>query len=178
MELTITRATGADAEALGLVHAASWQEGYKGIVPEEFLRLFTPAARAEAFRQALPGAKEEYYLLRADDAPAGLAIVSASHDEDAPPSVGELCAVYLHPDYWGTGASAALLGFCLDRLRAMGYASATLWVLEKNARARAFYEKNGFAPDGAEKTIDIRGPLVELRYTALLVSPSPAARGT
>jgi RimJ/RimL family protein N-acetyltransferase len=29
----------------------------------------------------------------------------------------------------------------------------TLWVLERNARGRAFYERLGFAPDGARQDL-------------------------
>jgi hypothetical protein len=36
----------------------------------------------------------------------------------------------------------------LDGLRAAGFATATLWVLEANARGRGFYEHMGWVPDG------------------------------
>jgi ribosomal protein S18 acetylase RimI-like enzyme len=52
-----------------------------------------------------------------------------------------------------------------DDLRAHGCADATLWVLERNAIARSFYERSGWAADGATKTLDIAGAaLAEVRY--------------
>lgn len=40
-----------------------------------------------------------------------------------------------------------------------------LWVLKHNARARRFYERAGFAPDGAEEAEEIAGARVpEVRY--------------
>ena len=41
----------------------------------------------------------------------------------------------------------------------------TLWVLEANTRARRFYEKAGFAPDGTSKPADLFGVMLpKLRY--------------
>ncbi len=43
--------------------------------------------------------------------------------------------------------------------------SMNLWVFEKNARARRFYEHHGFKPDGVEKLEEFAGEhLLELRY--------------
>jgi hypothetical protein len=38
-----------------------------------------------------------------------------------------------------------------DGLRHDGFHTATLWVLESNARARRFYERRGWHVDGHEK---------------------------
>jgi hypothetical protein len=52
-----------------------------------------------------------------------------------------------------------------DDLRQAGYVDAVLWVLAANRRARRFYEREGWRPDGAELTDDTRGfPITELRY--------------
>jgi RimJ/RimL family protein N-acetyltransferase len=50
------------------------------------------------------------------------------------------------------------------KVRAAGYASITLWVLEANARARRFYQKAGFTPDGARHELDDLGGVTEIRY--------------
>jgi len=53
----------------------------------------------------------------------------------------------------------------MDVTRASGATAATLWVLTTNQRARYFYERQGWAADGAEKTVwrgDVR--LDETRY--------------
>jgi hypothetical protein len=40
-----------------------------------------------------------------------------------------------------------------------------LWVLDANERARRFYERTGWAPDGADLTDDSRGFTIrEVRY--------------
>jgi RimJ/RimL family protein N-acetyltransferase len=41
----------------------------------------------------------------------------------------------------------------------------TLWVVEANARARRFYERQGFRPDGSTKTARMSGTeAIEVRY--------------
>ncbi|MGW5051131.1 GNAT family N-acetyltransferase [Actinokineospora sp. NPDC004072] len=53
----------------------------------------------------------------------------------------------------------------LDCLRLAGCTLATLWVLERNERAMAFYASRGFTPDGATRPDVIGGVRVrDLRY--------------
>jgi RimJ/RimL family protein N-acetyltransferase len=60
----------------------------------------------------------------------------------------------------------------LARVSVAGYGCITLWVLEGNARARRFYERAGFAPDGASHGLPDLGGVTEIRYRrALGVSP-------
>jgi hypothetical protein len=54
-------------------------------------------------------------------------------------------------------------------LAAAGFASATLWVLDSNARARRFYELAGWTADGSSKQADVAGATVtEVRYRRAL----------
>jgi GNAT superfamily N-acetyltransferase len=54
-------------------------------------------------------------------------------------------------------------------LKAAGFATGALWVLEANRRARAFYDRQGWVPDGARK-VDDPGDFVlaEVRYITVL----------
>jgi GNAT superfamily N-acetyltransferase len=78
--------------------------------------------------------------------------------------VGELYAIYVDPGWWSAGAGRVLLTSALDGLRAAGFSSAVLWTLAGNARARRFYEKAGFAPDGAVSILTGLGNVEEVRY--------------
>ena len=66
------------------------------------------------------------------------------------PSTAEISALYIDPSRWRSGVGRALLAEALARLRAAEWSEVTLWVLAGNAPARAFYERFGFAADGAE----------------------------
>jgi len=77
---------------------------------------------------------------------------------------GELYAIYVLPEAWGSGAGPALMAAARAELEA-AYATSILWVLEDNPRARRFYERAGWAPDGvrkAEERFGVRAP--EVRY--------------
>ncbi len=71
----------------------------------------------------------------------GFGSAGPSRDEDAP-TEWELYAVNLVPQARGTGVADRLL----DEL--VGDRAATLWVVEGNARARAFYARRGFVDEG------------------------------
>ena len=78
--------------------------------------------------------------------------------------VAELYALYVRPAWWSTGTGRALMGKVLARTAASGYESITLWVLRDNQRARRFYERAGFAPDGATNVLTGLGGVLEVRY--------------
>ena len=58
----------------------------------------------------------------------------------------------------------------LARSAGAWYSSITLWVLRDNRRARRFYERAGFAPDGATNVLTRLASVIELRYRRSLNS--------
>ncbi len=58
------------------------------------------------------------------------------------------------PEWWGLGVGRDLLDSATTHLVASGFSEAVLWVLEKNLRARAFYEKHGWSQDGHDGYVD------------------------
>jgi GNAT superfamily N-acetyltransferase len=66
---------------------------------------------------------------------------------------------------WGTGLGRELMAAACRGLAAAGYEQATLWVLAGNARARRFYDRAGWVPDGSQKQDEIAGlGVTEVRY--------------
>lgn len=59
--------------------------------------------------------------------------------------VGEVFALYVHPDHWGTGAAQLITRHAIDQLRAGGFQRIALRAPSGASRARAFYERNGWA---------------------------------
>ena len=84
-------------------------------------------------------------------------------------SVAELYALYVRPAWWSTGTGRALMERVLARTSAAGFLSISLWVLQDNRRARRFYERAGFALDGATNVLDRLGCVTELRYRRTLI---------
>ena len=81
------------------------------------------------------------------------------------PGYGEVVSLYLLPEYMGRGLGKALLPAAVERLKERGFRDILLWVLEKNRRARDFYEKAGFFSAGNFMEDEIGGrPLREVLY--------------
>jgi GNAT superfamily N-acetyltransferase len=78
---------------------------------------------------------------------------------------GELRDLYVVPQAWGTGVAGALHETALDWMRERA-PEAILWVGEANARARRFYEREGWGADGETRESPL-GPR-ELRYRLTL----------
>jgi GNAT superfamily N-acetyltransferase len=98
-----------------------------------------------------------------------VADVLPSRDDDADPATGEVPMIYALPRAWGSGAGRELMAAAVAGLREAGFAQVTLWVLDSNARARRFYERAGFVPDGATKTDVLAGAtMTEVRYRRAL----------
>jgi ribosomal protein S18 acetylase RimI-like enzyme len=168
----IRPAEATDARAIAAVHVASWRAAYVGLVPDAFLAGLSVDEREGMWRDNL--AKSEWpargtLVLLRDAAVVGFASVGPSRDDDTAPGTGELWAIYLHPDAWGTGCGRRLMSEALARLDDAGFDRATLWVLTGNDRARRFYEAAGWSADGAVRTeTRPRFVLNEVRYVRTL----------
>jgi ribosomal protein S18 acetylase RimI-like enzyme len=64
-------------------------------------------------------------------------------------TLGEISALYLHPDYWRKNLGTKIYLAALDELSNLGYKKVLLWVLADNAPARSFYETLGMHATGA-----------------------------
>ncbi len=149
-----------DFEAIAAIYAASWKQAYRGIVPQEYLDSLDDTSWASV-RQ---GKMYDAYVLMDDEKYAGVSTYRDARDE-AMAGWGEVVSIYLLPAYWGRGFAEGLLKASVKGLMELGYRQIYLWVLKDNARARAFYHKHGFVPNGDHNIITIGGKdLPEVRY--------------
>jgi ribosomal protein S18 acetylase RimI-like enzyme len=108
----------------------------------------------------------------------GYASLGPARDADAV-SLGELWALYVAPEAWGSGVGASLLAAVDEALAARGFPEVVLWVLEANRRARRFYEKHGFELDGGRtEPIEAGWILPHLRYRRVITAGSRATSST
>jgi ribosomal protein S18 acetylase RimI-like enzyme len=140
-----------DAPAMARVHVAAWERAYRGLVADAEIAARTPAAREAMWREVLTGGAIAFVAERTGTV-VGLCSLLGS----------DISALYVDPQHWRTGVGSALLAAGLARLRAEGQTVATLWVLEANDPARAFYTRFGFTPDGARSEVG-GAPKVRLR---------------
>ncbi|MFD6418991.1 GNAT family N-acetyltransferase [Streptomyces sp. NPDC060194] len=151
-----------DCGAVAEVRVRGWQAAYAGLMPQAYLDAMNVPAdaerRRELFRAAAPGVRN--LVAERDGTVVGWGCVGPSRDADAPGT--ELYALYVHPAHWSCGAGHALL---TEILALNGDAPLCLWVVTGNTRARRFYERAGFAPDGTSEPFVVDGtPVPELRY--------------
>ena len=76
----------------------------------------------------------------------------------------EICELYIDPFMQRQGIGRAMVDFSEETADARGFNKICLWTLEKNTTARIFYEKLGYAVDGARKTIKEMG-VHQVRYS-------------
>jgi ribosomal protein S18 acetylase RimI-like enzyme len=160
-------ATPEDLEPITEVHVEGWQWGYRGQLPDEALDGIDAGERRALWRRALAGEFPDADVWVADRAGRVVGFVSAgpSRDPGAAADEGEIYSLYVRRDAAGTPAGHRLLQTALAALDQRGAASAVVWVLASNARARRFYERAGFRPDGGEKSAPWQGlELHEVRY--------------
>lgn len=174
----VRRATLADADAIGLVHVRSWQSAYRGTIPQDYLDGLDPVRRSQVWRRIIeeadPSRGGALVAVAEGGGITGFTGFGPSRDSDADPRVtGEVSSIYAAPDAWGTGTGRALMGSAVAELARLGYADASLWVLDANERARRFYALAGWKPDGAVKTDASRGfDITEVRYRRTLDGPA------
>jgi GNAT superfamily N-acetyltransferase len=163
--VVLREATVDDAEPGARLHIACWREAYGPIADLSRLEehLADEAGWAGRWRRQI---EEGHAPLLAvtDEGPVGFVMAGPARNPDMPVET-ELYAIYVLEAWHGSGVGQALFD------AAVGDASAYVWVLEDNRRARAFYERQRLRPDGTRKLYE---PLDawELR----MVRPADAGR--
>jgi ribosomal protein S18 acetylase RimI-like enzyme len=172
--LTIRAANDSDRDEVARVHVRTWQVAYRGLLPDEYLDQLRPEDRAARYTFASDDPHQRSTLVALDDeAVCGFTTFGVSRDGDLP-DAGEIYAIYVDPDQWGTGAGRLLMANARSRLNEMGFRDAFLWVLDGNDRAQRFYEIDQWSPDGIRRHDEAWGITVnEVRYRRSLRSSRP-----
>src|SRR5581483_6168546 len=154
-------ATPEDSLAVERARVHGWRTAYRHVFPVDDLDAMPIDGDRWRSRLHVPPPGWTTFVCERGEQVVGFASVGPSRDEDG---LGELYAIYVEPAEWSSGAGRALMSAAEEQL-ASEYDAALLWVLEENPRARQFYERAGWAPDGARKAEErfgVRAP--EVRY--------------
>lgn len=143
MERTIkTMETDEEIRGKAYVHWRCWHEAYAGLVSEAYLEKLTLSKCEQIAFQW----RDNILIAKDGERVVGFAGYGCSRESTED---GELFALYVLPEYWGTGAAKQLFDAVSEQLSA--YRTIALWVLKGNARAIRFYQKCGFAATGEEQ---------------------------
>jgi ribosomal protein S18 acetylase RimI-like enzyme len=156
--VTVRPARVEDAAAMARMLVRSWQETYRGLMPDGVLddpglvdareRFWTAAVVDERYRANRIAVAER------DGAVIGVAMAGPPESPQPGWSL-HLYVLYVLAAAHGSGAGAALLDAVVG-----AHESAALWVADPNPRAQAFYRKHGFVPDG---TTQVENGVREIR---------------
>ena len=156
-----------------------WFAAYQDIIAPEVIERVTAPDDGARVRQSFRTRPWQRMLVAVDPDSSGIVGYASSGPEtdvlNAPwphpltadgesGRVAELYALYVHPAWWSTGTGRALMERVLARTARDGFRAIVLWVLRDNERACRFYERAGFAPDGATNVLDGLGGVLEIRY--------------
>ena len=193
--VTIRAGSPADAAQVAAVQREGWFAAYEGIIPAEIIDRVTAPDDGARVRQSFRTRPWQRMLVavapdqedadRKDADQEGASIVGYASfgpetdvlsapwphpltTEGKDGKVAELYALYVRPAWWSTGTGRALMERVLARTSGAGYRSIMLWVLRDNRRARRFYERAGFAPDGMTNVLGGLGGVTEVRYRRAL----------
>ncbi|WP_229925859.1 GNAT family N-acetyltransferase [Streptomyces longispororuber] len=156
-----------DAAAVARIWHAGWSDGHLGHVPAALLAVRTP----ESFALRAPRRVDDTVVAVVAGRIAGFVMVVDDEVEQ----------VYVAADHRGTGVAPALLAEAERVVAAKGHRRAWLAVVDGNARARRFYERNGWRDEGlfeylaASDSGPIRVPCH--RYVKPVTSPGAGLPG-
>ena len=158
-----------DAMKVAGVHVRSWQAAYRTLLPDDCLDRLRPEDRAARYDFATTDPLRPWTVVAEEAGSiAGFATTMPSRDADAP-GHGEVCALYVDPEYWDKKIGAALVSAARAHLVEQGFQRAILWMLVGNVRADRFYRKDDWMPDGTRRTDNIWGITIEeIRYRRAL----------
>jgi GNAT superfamily N-acetyltransferase len=155
-------ASAEDADPVAVIWEAGWREVHTGVVPAALVDARTSAS----FRRRAADRVADTLVAVVDGAVVGFVMTEGD----------EVDQVYVAPTGRGTGAATALLSAAEERIRSGGHRAAWLAVVGGNARARAFYGRQGWVDEG-EFSHDAPGPDGPISVTAHRYVKDLAAAG-
>ena len=131
---TIRPAVAADAPRIAEVWEAAWRDGHVGHVPDALVA----HRRSDSFRTRAPEMIDRTVVADVDGVVVGFVTLKGD----------ELEQIFVDASARGTGVARMLLAEGARRLLAAGHARPWLAVATGNARARHFYEREGWHDAG------------------------------
>jgi GNAT superfamily N-acetyltransferase len=147
--MRIRPAESSDCPAISSTYLASWRAGYQDLLSEDELETQARARSGRDWASMLTRPDRAVFVAEVD---AGeiVGVVECEH-RPAPDRLPWLQMLYVDPSAWGTGAAVELLRSALEAVHEAGHRSVWLRVVDRQGRARRFYEREGFVLETAMK---------------------------
>jgi GNAT superfamily N-acetyltransferase len=132
----------AECAAVAKVHVRSWHESFAGLVPQSVMERITVEGRTKAFEQRFQTDSYRMYVAEVVD----LGIVGFADCGEPREKINsyeaELYAIFLLPEFQGSGVGRRLFAMCVEAVVKSGKSSMYLYAFE-NSPYRSFYDKMG-----------------------------------
>ena len=140
----LRKAVAADIPALARVHVASWQETYRGIVPDHYLSSLSYATSKARWRSTFGKSGSSIRAnVALDDTGNIIGFCQAGPIRQKEfDYAGEIYAIYLLQQFHGQGFGRSLFASTVRELLTDKISSMLIWVLSDNP-TRGFYEAMG-----------------------------------
>jgi GNAT superfamily N-acetyltransferase len=140
--ISYRQASVADCTEVAKVHVRSWKESFAGLVPETVMERITVEKRTEVFEQRFQSDAYRMYVAEAGD--RGVIGFADCGDprEKIDDFEAELYAIFMLPEFQGSGVGSRLFSFCAKALAERGKSSFYLFAFE-NSPYRSFYDRMG-----------------------------------
>lgn len=149
MSVEYRMATPADAEPLAELGARTFTDTFGHLYQPSDLEIFLQNHLPENWQKELSDPAFEVRMAEQDGRPVGYAKLGPPHLPFEPRGeAAELRQLYVIEEMKGQGVAQALMEWVIDRARHRRADHLYLSVFIDNHRARRFYEKYGFEPEG------------------------------
>ena len=144
----VRRATASDADEIARLHVEVYEAALGHVVDQQVL-LEARTQRQPMWKGLLSSPPEgQAVFVHGDERLIGFVSAGPDRDPMDAEDAGEIYALFVEPDAWGTGVGTQLLEVATDHVRSLGLSVARLWVLDANARAQTFYAREGWSDLG------------------------------
>ena len=143
--MRVRSAKPSDCAAIASAYLESWCAGYRDLLPAAVLEAEAQARSGRDWTSALD--QPSRVVLVAEDNLGKIIGVAECEHAPNPGHRPWLQMLYVVASAWGSGAAVELLGGALEAVRHAGHHSTWLEVVDRQARARRFYEREGFVLD-------------------------------
>lgn len=148
-----------EASSVAHIQQEAWRASYATLVPAEVLDTLESAEAVAAWESAL-GARDEHAAVLVaveDDQVAGFTAFGPGADPDTGPQDVELVTIAVAPERQGHGHGSRLLHAAMQTAADSGADRAYTWLPADDEAGRNFLIAAGWLPDGAARTLDLRG---------------------
>jgi GNAT superfamily N-acetyltransferase len=157
-----------DARDVAEIQVTTWREAYAHILSANELDDLDVDKSTDFWRGQIsspPSSRTQILVAELADRIVGFSSFGPVRDDDLKGgSIMELYALYVYPTRWGSGVGHSLMSATQHHWAEQRVNEATLWVFDRNERARRFYERSGWRLDRRVQPTGDNATELEVRY--------------